>query len=543
MRGEWDVVKIKIVTAVAVFICAAAYALPVDLVVVSEKEARPDEAAGFYYLGPAGGGFLYGGSPDVLARVEPYRVLEGEAAGKEYYLVWVLGDGVPASAFERLGSAAAITDREILVGLDPAVDAEELRAVDRRIEFVKLEPVRPLDRCFGAEEPPAAKDPEIEAAVNGITADEYASYIQTLQDFGTRYTPTAGYTEACEYMRVFFGGLALDVTLFPFEYRGATYFNVIAERKGAVAPDEIVIICGHLDSTSQREYRETLAPGADDNASGVAVTMAAARALSEFEFCRTVRYCAFGGEEQGLYGSKAYALHCRDSGENLIAVMNADMVAYDEEGGGRDDFSVACQVYPWLLAYLEGVGDLYGNALLYDRCEFGGSDHFPFWLYGFSAMAAIEGEPGVGGITTYPYCHTIDDTLDKLQPDLAVRFARDYAAMFAHLASFDDTGIEEPRTNRAAPPRVRPVVKVYPNPYSCSTNAGGVRFEGLATPAAINVYDVAGRRVAAWTVAAGTDCCAWTPTKENGGALAPGIYLYRLEGQEQRKAGKIVIAK
>jgi hypothetical protein len=65
----------------------------------------------------------------------------------------------------------------------------------------------------------------------------------------------------------------------------------------------------------------------------------------------------------------------------------------------------------------------------------------------------------------------------------------------------------------------------------------------LATPAAISVYDVAGRRVAAWTVAAGRDSCVWTPAGDDGGALAPGVYLYRLEGQEQRKTGKIVVAK
>lgn len=535
--------KLKNLAVAAFLLVAAAYALPGDFVVISDKEVRPDEAAGLYYLGPAVGGFLYNGSSEALGRVAPYRLLDREAARKEYYLVWVPGGGVAVSAFEHLGSAAYISDEEILVGLDPAVDADELRAVDRRVEFVKLEPATPLERRVDAEEPPTQKDPDIEAAVNSITAAEYASYIQALQDCLTRYTPTPGYVVARDLVKDFFEAQDLEVTLFPFESFGVTYYNVIAERRGAVSPDEIVIICGHLDCTSQREYRETLAPGADDNASGVVVAMAAARAFQEFEFGRTVRYCAFGGEEQGLRGSHAYALFCAESDVNLVAVLNADMVAYDEDNGTRDDFSVAYRADPWLLDYLVAVGGLYGNNLIYDHYEFTGSDHYSFWRYGYAAMAAVEGRPGVGGGMSYPFYHTIDDTLDKLHPDLAARFARDYAAMLAHLAWAPSTGVEGPPAERRGVPRSRPVVRVYPNPYYYGAAAGGVRFEGLATPAAVSVYDLSGRRVAAWTVAAGRDSCVWAPAGDDGGALAPGVYLYRLDGQEQRKAGKIVVAK
>ncbi len=534
--------KIFIATLVGAALAATAFALPADLVVISNKEVAPDEEAGLYYLGPAVGGFLYNGSSAALSYVAPYRLLDRDAARKDYYLVWVPGGGVAASAFEHLGSAAAVSDEEILVGLDPAVDAEELRDIDRRVELVKLEPATPLEGRLDAEEPPTQKDAEIEAAVNTISADEFALYVLALQDYVTRYTPTSGYAAARDYTNAFFTAQDLSVTLFPFDYRGVTYHNVIAERRGVVAPDEIIIIGGHLDSTSPREYRETLAPGADDNASGVVVAMAAARAFKEFDFDRTVRYCAFGGEEQGLYGSRAYALHCRNNNENLIAMLNADMVAYDEENGGRDDFSIAYRSDEWLLTYLQAVGGLYGNQLIYDHQEFTGSDHYSFWLYGYSAVGAIEGSPGVGGGTSYPYYHTIYDTLDKLHPNLAARFTRDYAAMFAHLAKSPSTGVEGPPAERRGVPRARPVVRVYPNPYYYDA-VGGICFEGLATPAAITVYDLAGRRVAAWTVAGGRDSSVWTPAGDDGDSLAPGVYIYRVEGQELRKAGKIVVAE
>jgi hypothetical protein len=523
-------------------LAAAALALPDDLVVFSLKEVAPDEAAGLYYLGPASAGFLYNGSEEALARVAPYRILDWDGQKKDYYLVWVPGGGLGASAFENVGSAAVISDEEILVGLEPGVDAEDLRAVDRRLELVKLEPLVPPEGRFDAESPPTQKDPDIEAAVNSITPAEYASYIQTLQGFLTRYTPTAGYVEARDFLQGFFEGQGLEVTLFPFDYRGDTYYNVIAERPGVVSPEEVVIICGHLDSTSQREYRETLAPGADDNASGVAVAMAAARAFKGLEFGRTVWYCAFGGEEQGLYGSRAYAVFCAERGVNLVAVLNADMVAYDEEGGGRDDFSVAYRADPWLLTYLEAVGGLYGNDLIYDHYEFTGSDHYYFWAYGYPAMAAIEGRPGVGGATSYPYYHTIEDTLDKLHPDLAVRFARDYGATLAHLARAGYTGVEEPKVPGAAVPFSRPFA-VYPNPYCYAMSTGGVNFVGLKSPATVEIYDLAGRRVARREVASGCDEYVWTPAGNDGGALAPGVYFYRVEGREQKKAGKVVVVK
>ncbi len=84
---------------------------------------------------------------------------------------------------------------------------------------------------------------------------------------------------------------------------------------------------------------------------------------------------------------------------------------------------------------------------------------------------------------------------------------------------------------------------VYPNPYCYATSTGGVSFVGVKAPATVEIYDLAGRRVGREEVAAGRDECVWRPAGPGDGALAPGVYLYRVNGQEQRKAGKIVVAK
>jgi hypothetical protein len=522
---------------------AASWALPAEWVVLSPRQVMPAEEEGLYFLGPAPGGFLYNGSEEGLAAVAPYRLLDREATTKDYYLVWLTeGALVSAAALRTLGTVAPLSEAEYLVGVPPRVVAADFREVERCLELVKLAAVTPLDRRLDAESPPTQKDPDVEAALATVTALEYSEYIQDLQDFVTRYTLVPGYTAARDYLKMFFEAQGLQVTLFPFDYRGNTYHNVVAERTGNVSPDEIVIICGHLDCTSERANRETLAPGAEDNASGVAVAMAAARAFKDFEFGRTVRYIGFGGEEQGLYGSRAYALYCRNNNQDLIAVMNADMVAYDEESGNRDDYTVSHGANPWLLTYLDAVDELYGYNLIFDNQEFNGSDHYYFWAYGYAAMAAIEGRIGPGGGTMYPWYHTTEDTLDKLHPDLAVRFARDYGAMFAHLAGARLTGIEEgPGHARGGVPRSRTAVNVYPNPYRYG--AAALRFEGVSSPATVTVYDLAGRRVASWEVAAGTDSCTWEPAAADGGPLAAGVYIYRLVGREQEETGKIAITR
>ncbi len=68
-------------------------------------------------------------------------------------------------------------------------------------------------------------------------------------------------------------------------------------------------------------------------------------------------------------------------------------------------------------------------------------------------------------------------------------------------------------------------------------------FVGVKSPATVEIYDLAGRRVGREEVAAGRDECVWTPATAEGETLAPGVYLYRVDGQEQKEAGKIVVAK
>jgi len=313
--------------------------------------------------------------------------------------------------------------------------------------------------------------------------------------------------------------------------------NVVGERRGTAKPAEIVIIGGHLDCTSELPMWN--APGAEDNASGVACALAAAAAFKNVSFRRTVRYIAFGGEEEGIFGSSAYVAECARKGEKIVAFLNADMVAFDEEKGLRDDYGLAYGDYKWLYDYARKVGSLYGNDIIYERFEYRGSDHKPFWDHGYPALAAIHGRADMGVTKGYVWYHTTEDTYDKLSPELAYRFVRDYAATLAHLAGPAGNFPDPPPPPAGAVPYSR-AFAVYPNPYCYAAAAGGVNFVGIQTPATVRIYDLAGRRVASAAVAAPTDEFVWRP---GGETLSPGVYLYRVEGREQAESGKIIITK
>jgi hypothetical protein len=140
----------------------------------------------------------------------------------------------------------------------------------------------------------------------------------------------------------------------------------------------------------------------------------------------------------------------------------------------------------------------------------------------------------------YPYYHTTADTLDKLSVPLAARVGRVAAAIVGHLARSPHIGVDDPSVAGGAGPTPRVPLSVFPNPYRCGS-APGVTFRGVAAPATITVYDVAGRKVARSVVAPGCEDYIWRPAA-GGETLAPGVYVYRVEGKDQLEVGRLVVA-
>lgn len=191
----------------------------------------------------------------------------------------------------------------------------------------------------------------------------------------------------------------LTVTLEAFTYSGTTYHNVVAKKVGTRYPTREYIIGGHYDSASN--------PGADDDASGVAAVLEAARILSQYPSDCTIRFIGFSMEETGLDGSEAYVTaHAAD---DIRGMVSADMVAYDT-GAGQLTASIFGRTAsdPIKNALAAAVTE-YGNGLI---PVVGGdmpySDHAPFEADGLQACLLIEGEE-----STNPFYHQSTDNFEQ----------------------------------------------------------------------------------------------------------------------------------
>ena len=103
--------------------------------------------------------------------------------------------------------------------------------------------------------------------------------------------------------------------------------NVVAIQRGTKYPNRYIIMSGDIDSriSDPNNFTDD-APGANDNASGMAGTLEAARVLSQYEFENSIIYLGLSGEEQGLFGGKGFAEYAKEQNWELIGVFNNDMI-------------------------------------------------------------------------------------------------------------------------------------------------------------------------------------------------------------------------
>ncbi|MCD4652315.1 M28 family peptidase [bacterium] len=268
---------------------------------------------------------------------------------------------------------------------------------------------------------------QVQEMVNAINQTQLITDLISLTDFQTRNSYTQGCLDAAQWLRTEFETLGLEVTL--QEHDREMGPNVIAEKTGLTKPGEIVIICCHYDSISLQP--QTLAPGADDNGTGTTATLNAARVMAGVHFERTIRFIAFSGEEQGLRGSQAYAQKMAATGEVIIGVVNLDMIGYVDEVPeeleviGNEDSSDLVDLFVFCA---EEYTDLPTNRVIDGSIS--ASDHSPFWNQGYKAMLGIEDHP-----LNYPYYHSIEDTVDKIDPEFLTLCTRAATATTAQLAT------------------------------------------------------------------------------------------------------------
>ncbi|MCB8943283.1 MAG: M20/M25/M40 family metallo-hydrolase [Ardenticatenaceae bacterium] len=219
-------------------------------------------------------------------------------------------------------------------------------------------------------------DPEIVALVNAASQQNLVAYVQTLEGFGTRNTYSATDSETFgigatrlwifnELVRVGNGRLQVQFDDFPVNANGITYNqqNIVARLPGTGDHAGVIVLMAHYDSrTVDPGNGSALAPGANDNASGVAALIEIARLLSSRSWSQDVVFVAFAAEEQGTHGSRHFVADRMLDGWVIDAAINNDIV------GGRPGIPQSIRVFtagsdfepPRQLAhYMELIGGYY----------------------------------------------------------------------------------------------------------------------------------------------------------------------------------------
>lgn len=282
--------------------------------------------------------------------------------------------------------------------------------------------------------------------------------IKTLSAFRNRYYKSTYGKQAAESIRDMWLALAanrsdVDVELFTGCTDCSTQPSVIMTLHGKERADEVVVIGGHLDSISGTS-NEQVAPGADDDASGIATITEIARIAlaSGWRPQRTIKFMGYAAEEVGLRGSNAVATKFANDGVDVVGVLQLDMTNY-KNGAAYDmqritDYTDA-SLNTWsgelFSAYLAPLGFVLSDF----PCGYACSDHASWKAKGFPASMMFEaGEPRTpqNSFGDFPYIHSTGDTLANMGDSAihSVKFAQFGLAFIGELGKTHD-----PATNQA----------------------------------------------------------------------------------------------
>ncbi|WP_299094821.1 M28 family metallopeptidase [uncultured Winogradskyella sp.] len=205
----------------------------------------------------------------------------------------------------------------------------------------------------------AQTDPKIYDIVDAISEERLKNDVKTLADFGTRHTlsdtisNTRGIGAARRWIKSQFDAISKDCNncLEVFYQsnlvkkgtnqrivKDVNVVNVVAIQRGTKYPNRFIIMSGDIDSrvSDPNDYSSD-APGANDNATGMAGAMEAARVLSKYKFESSIIYVGLSGEEQGLFGGQGLAKYAKDNNWQIIGVLNNDMIGNIEGVDGVID--------------------------------------------------------------------------------------------------------------------------------------------------------------------------------------------------------------
>ncbi|MGA7075229.1 MAG: M28 family peptidase [Halobacteriota archaeon] len=255
-------------------------------------------------------------------------------------------------------------------------------------------------------------DSVIAGMIETMNETNIYSTTDVLQRIPTRLYGTAGNLQSAGFL---YSKLS-SIPGLKVEYEDGSYKNIIGILPGTdKSSEEIVMVGAHYDSISSDPNR---APGATDDACGVAIVLELARIMSQYQFNHTIAFALWNSEEQGTVesggqGSNAYVESAATSSLKIPLYVNFDSSCYDPTGNFILDIMYNSQS-SWAKEMMTQDNTLYSiNFTLTYNVHPCGSDHKAFWSHGYPAVMTHE--------ETHGPAHTPSDTIDKISSAYALK--------------------------------------------------------------------------------------------------------------------------
>jgi hypothetical protein len=308
-----------------------------------------------------------------------------------------------------------------------------------------------------------SQNPIVQSILNDVEIDSMTFFIQQLSGeeqvvingqvdtIFSRHKDQPGNEKAFQFVREKFIAYGLEVNSLQFSSSGK---NLLGQKTGTLFPNRRFILGAHYDNVGL-----AVAPGADDNASGSAAVMEAARVFSDYSFPFTIVFALWDEEEQGLIGSTAYAESAVFNNDSIMGYINMDMLGWDGNNDSTADLHVRPVGSSLLLADKAiDANTIYGINLDLHIVNPGSSntDHAPFWDNGFTAIGIDEEYDG----DFNPFWHSPADSLGQFNIPFYEKCAKLAFATLAECATDIGavSGIEHNDSERRS--------TIYPNPAS-----------------------------------------------------------------------------
>ena len=284
----------------------------------------------------------------------------------------------------------------------------------------RIETLRPNTTIVDNPTAAAARvDPVVAELVGDVSTTSYQNDLTWLASLPTRHSLSTTFTQAMDFASDRMVALGYQVARMPITVGAGHSANLIGDRPGVGVNRELVIVTAHLDSINIAGGPAATAPGADDNGSGSAGVLELGRLLSTRSWQHDIRLILFGGEEEGLFGSKQYVAGLPPAERSRVrAVLNMDMI-------GTKNTATPGVLLEGAAVSSSQIADLSTAAATYTGLKVEtslnpfASDHVPFINAGIPAVLTIEGADSANG-----HIHSANDTLTFIDWSLAAEILR-----------------------------------------------------------------------------------------------------------------------